>query len=162
MPELGRSSSSPKRPSLPSIHMGARLDPGPLCPFCLGWQRGWRLLPSLPSRGFPELGNRRMACCLAWKCLLSIAPSPYVTRSWDKLRILGNRASLDHSALCSPGSLNWLLGLISQGRGCLALIIVRGSGGSPLPPELPPLVCFLSFLEVQVGCLKAALTWLFW
>ncbi len=105
-PELGRSSSSLERPSLPSIHLGARLVPGPLCPFCLRWQKGWKLLPSLPSRDLPELGSRRMACCLARECLLSVAPSPYVTRSWNKLRILGDRASPGHSSLCFPGSLS--------------------------------------------------------
>jgi hypothetical protein len=161
MPELGCSSSSPEIPSLPSIHLGARLVPGPLCPFCLGWQMGSKLPPSLPSGDLPELESRRVACCLAKECLLGIAPSSYVARSSDKLWILGDWASPGLSSLCSPGSMNWLLGLISQGRGCPALMVVRGSGGSPLPSELPPLVCLLSFPKVWVGRLRAASTCLF-
>jgi hypothetical protein len=37
----------------------------------------------------------------------------------------------------------------------------EGIGGGPLPPELPPSVCLLSFPKVRVGRLRTASTWLF-
>lgn len=155
-PELSCSSSSPGRSSFSLVPLGACLDPGPLCSFSLGWQRGWRLPPMLPFGILPVLGGLRVPYCLLWGCKLILAPSPSVTRTWGKWRILGDRASRDPSSLCYPGSLNLQLEPIPQSRGCPPQMAELGARGVPLPPRSPSLKRLFSFSEIRLGHFTAA------